>query len=1034
MDELHYDAFISYRHTPRDIEVAKEIQHSLEHFRIPKAIREKTHIEKISRIFRDQEELQLNADLAANIESALNNSDNLIVICSPSYLESKWCLLEIDTFLKNHDRDHIFCVLSEGEPPAVFPTQLCHYTKTVTDEDGSEKTITVDSEPLACDYRMDFKDARKIELPRLVSSMIGCNYDELVLRQEKYRRKRLFTILGSLFLMAIIAISYLLWSNAQISRNYRQAQINESKVLAKESLDYYANQDRLSAIRTVLKALPSEENDRPITDEALYALAETTYAYAVPFSTEELWRIDEINEITSFFITRDSRYLVYLDKGNELHTVELGSHKELISVPLSAVPNNIHEGKKDEVIVCFNDEIESFSYVSGEKIWSVPLVNKTLGKSALSSTGELIGLIDSYKVSILDNDGNEKSSFELSEDSESYISDLAWNRSDSQLALMLRGSQTEYNIALYDPESSELSVLDENFNNIIYFGFDDKDTLYVVDDPGGLSSYDMINFSSVVNKKYQLSAYSGVNKKYETAIDNSFAPKDVEIIGHDEESVCLILGNGIYQIDEAGNILNSYQMNSSISKVLSYDSQTIIYACTDGYLGTFYFGNGTASLIRSFPKNFTDIQKIMSRLNAMFSHFAVLYDGDIYLYEYVYDDSLEYYTMNTHEYPPDEHLLSGDKLIYAAYDTIGVADLNDSRVIGTCKLEENSYYHLLDVIDDTAYLLKATAPEGNLSIVSFDMLDQKIKDEKELGIYDVEIVYNLTYGIYSLPFSWQEKIDINYNYVYPSALICKDHVLYYHDYEQPNLIRILDLQTGETKEADIDPDGRVMIMLDGKMVLPSELLLDEENGYLLTSALGKGADRCGVLIDLNSNETIILEEDSEDDFLASIGDNMAIISNSYSIDVYNYQGELQYRIPYTSEKAMAFTSHQGKIYCVYPDGTLKIYQGENEVRSIELSDKGDFYSSKKMIRFEFIDQELFLYNDEVLYVIDLDSDSSRPLLEVNGNVLDYYKDKNEFLVYAYELKKLDLTYALASYKRYSIEELIERANEQLNNY
>ena len=131
---------------------------------------------------------------------------------------------------------------------------------------------------------------------------------------------------------------------------------------------------------------------------------------------------------------------------------------------------------------------------------------------------------------------------------------------------------------------------------------------------------------------------------------------------------------------------------------------------------------------------------------------------------------------------------------------------------------------------------------------------------------------------------------------------------------------------------------------------------------------------------------------------------------------------------------MAFTSHQGKIYCVYPDGTLKIYQGENELRSIELSDKGDFYSSKKMIRFEFIDQELFLYNDEVLYVIDLDSDSSRPLLEVNGNMLDYYKDKNEFLVYAYELKKLDLTYALASYKRYSIEELIERANEQLNNY
>ena len=36
MNEYRYNAFISYRRTERDVAVAKEIQSSLEHFRVPK--------------------------------------------------------------------------------------------------------------------------------------------------------------------------------------------------------------------------------------------------------------------------------------------------------------------------------------------------------------------------------------------------------------------------------------------------------------------------------------------------------------------------------------------------------------------------------------------------------------------------------------------------------------------------------------------------------------------------------------------------------------------------------------------------------------------------------------------------------------------------------------------------------------------------------------------------------------------------------------------------------------------------------------
>ena len=39
MKEQKYNAFISYRRTQRDVAVAKEIQKSLERFRVPKGIR-----------------------------------------------------------------------------------------------------------------------------------------------------------------------------------------------------------------------------------------------------------------------------------------------------------------------------------------------------------------------------------------------------------------------------------------------------------------------------------------------------------------------------------------------------------------------------------------------------------------------------------------------------------------------------------------------------------------------------------------------------------------------------------------------------------------------------------------------------------------------------------------------------------------------------------------------------------------------------------------------------------------------------------
>ena len=75
---MKYDAFISYRHTPLDMETAKKVHSGLETYHIPKPVQKKTGKKKIARVFRDQEELPIGSDLNDNISSALENFKKMI--------------------------------------------------------------------------------------------------------------------------------------------------------------------------------------------------------------------------------------------------------------------------------------------------------------------------------------------------------------------------------------------------------------------------------------------------------------------------------------------------------------------------------------------------------------------------------------------------------------------------------------------------------------------------------------------------------------------------------------------------------------------------------------------------------------------------------------------------------------------------------------------------------------------------------------------------------------------------------------------
>ena len=151
---------------------------------------------KLGKVFRDREELSTGQNLGDHLTAALDNSDNLIVICSPNSKASPWVAKEIEYFKALGRGDRIFCLLVEGGAESLADPLL-------TDVDGNPL------EPLAADPR-DEGDGKRLAKLKLISGILDTNLDQLAQR-ERARRQRLFAGyagLANVFLIAVGAALY----------------------------------------------------------------------------------------------------------------------------------------------------------------------------------------------------------------------------------------------------------------------------------------------------------------------------------------------------------------------------------------------------------------------------------------------------------------------------------------------------------------------------------------------------------------------------------------------------------------------------------------------------------------------------------------------------------------------------------------------------------------------------------------------------------------------------------------------------------
>jgi len=306
MQTCKYDAFISYRHTEPDKTIAEKLHRMLETYRVPKAVVKMGSQKKVGRVFRDREELPTSSNLAESIQEALENSEHLVVICSPRTPDSQWVCKEIETFAALHGHDRILALLIEGEPEESFPEQLRFVKKKLVLEDGTVTETVQEVEPLAADIRAEnikgMKKKLKTEVLRLLAPILNCRFDDLRQRHKERRIKRALAFSLALSAFLLLFGSYSAFQAAlirqqaevirqkseEVEQHAEMLEIQVEKTLRSQSLyladlalTYLESGDRLGAVLVAREALPKDlaNLERPYVEEAEYALCEALGIY-----------------------------------------------------------------------------------------------------------------------------------------------------------------------------------------------------------------------------------------------------------------------------------------------------------------------------------------------------------------------------------------------------------------------------------------------------------------------------------------------------------------------------------------------------------------------------------------------------------------------------------------------------------------------------------------------------------------------------------------------------------------------------------
>ncbi|MBO4395986.1 MAG: TIR domain-containing protein [Eubacterium sp.] len=1020
----HFNAFISYKHAPEDNVVAEAVQKGLEHFHIPGKLRKKTGVKRINRIFRDKTELPITNDLSDNISYALENSDYLIVICSTNTKESAWVPREIDAFLKNHTKRDVFTVLVNGDPHDVIPEILQYEERTETDENGVTKTTRIPIEPLSCDYRMPLGKAKKTELPRLVCGIIGCAYDEIINRHRQYRLKQLTAAFSVVLAVMLGFCGYMLYSRNQIHKNYLESLKNQSKYLANESAGLLEKENRIAALQLALEALPKDsDDDRPITAEAVRALTDATLAYVANdgANVNAAWNYQMPNPVSDFQVSDDGQTLAIRDDGSVVGVWNTKTHDRIIYLDdIGAKVVGIRFLDDGKLAVWTDKTIFCYDVGTGNEAWFYTLAadtgNETQSYTMLSDTfkdasnmmvaeGHFYICVSDYKYIDIDSTtGKQKNEIIVAE--QKMIDAIRIDHSklspDGRKIAFggFSGSgdinSYVYGVADIGTKSVNMSEVGNGLiKDIAWLGSGEILLASTYIDFTNSTSLGSINIISSDRSEINCVNAADLSEKWSTDFVCNGVKINSGFFMPDDNSVAYYSGNVISEYDAAnGTEKESYNVNNSIIDVSDRDGDgNPIYITENGWYA-YPAPNNDEDAVR-YVEYFTDELRQVIVNNGVYVRQS-LSNEVIYYGVSVYDEEWTALDEDTvlHGLPAD-YLLDESCVALLSDESGPVLDiirLDGDTSHSRTKLEDGSAYNyrLLGVYNGRVYLGYNNANKYNL--ISVDLSGNDLKNDE---LFDVGTPVENACSMYG------------------GKLIC-----FAKNSDNKPVVSVYDIDSGKSNETALPDD------IGSIMHVP---VYYEEIGAVYVC--GKTTD---YVVDISSSN--VKKAEIPDGWSGACAfsdktiDGKYAVSDGNTIITIDMEGTVSNTISCPGVTPLGMTYIDGELIVLYNNGGVYRYSA-NDGSFKGKTDVTQYYNSSGEARFyQDADNNLmYIQMDMLTDVIDLEN--GEQIAHIN-NCFGHHGGRDIFITIS---KSSGDGSMVGYYRRYSVDELINKAHDILKN-
>ena len=1006
-----YNAFISYKHAPLDIKIAEHVQRQLEHFHVPHNLKGKIQHEKITRIFRDKDELPITSDLTETLTNALEKSEYLIVICSTNTKESMWVKREIQTFLKTHTKDKIFTVLCDGEPQDVIPEELTTGEKEIIDSNGFSHMINVPVEPLSCDYRLPRARADREELPRLAAGLLGCSYDELQRRRRQYRLRRAGMIVAAAFAGVLAFGGYMLYSRMQINKAYMESLRTRSVYLANESRQLLDNGKRADAIQLALAALPADKKDKtPVTAPAIRAISDATGAYTSNRGLEftPAWNYKCKYAVKTSIVSEDLSYLGALDDAGNIYCWDTETRNLVFEKACFEEPVRIDLPNKETFVITYSHKVEAYNIPSGKHMWTYTPESSSAILThyihfTISDVFLYVGGCEVVKFSL--RDGAVKESYQLKEKTLlNSVYNPAVSPDGKKIAYSDDTLTTEDSIKIhiYDVETKKDQSYDIKAKYLEKLTFVDNNNLCAI------STMDFVNTSVSFSLDYRLLkpatktfSFFGTNSNKSWSQDLVYTDvsmgSDIRALPSRNAVLCYV-GNAVGIFDlETGNELNRYITSSSV--VTSGDFND------DGY-PEFILRHGEYIYAANSKNN--DLASYNVLCNNITSGaignivYAVSqYDTDIISYNRsIQDDEWkavkvpsEYSMGSTSQtFDSNEEYLVSAALVAdddKTYVRVSIIDLNTGKLSYTEDLTDvdvSATNFNVEYLDGEFYLLleksvfqidpdkdKITEINSELDFGTVRSAGKLFATEKDYRSDKLLVKISNYDGSdkdeFDVPGKWEDFVGYNnFNAVYCKSL-------------NKAFIFVVDtLFAVDMKSMDYD-----------EVDLPDNWDFTKIRGYYITV----NDDSSRVLI--SDGNTVLVTD-------ASLKEQFTISRNGTSVDCAAFKGD--------------------RIYIV-GDGYISVY--DNKKGELITKNEMKYFTEGFRSKAWFDDKanQLYIQSDYIIFIYDLDTMYEVACIE---SVYCYHKATDRFYVFSYRGSRNVLPGYI---KHYSVEDLVEKAKRIL---